>query len=136
MPSTTLAALLAAYTDGSPNSLSLRMRTLLVEIARQIDNRFTAGTYHYIAQQVGGGANSLTITTNQALAEIAQFSTLWFQPIFNNTDPAEMTVDSVPTIPITSPTGAALTADELHTGRYYHVIFLGEPVNEARLMDF
>lgn len=135
MPSTTLAALLAAYTDGSPNSLSLRMRTLLVEIARQIDNRFTAGTYHYIAQSVSG-TDSLTITTGQGLTELSQFSTLWFQPAFNITGPADMTVDSVPTIPITSPTGAALAADELHTGRYYHAIFLGEPVNEARLMDF
>jgi hypothetical protein len=137
MPSTTYLGLVRAYAGVETHTLSLRMRNLLAAIATLIDTRLTAGSYHYVANQVTGGADLGIINTGQNLTELSQFSTLFWQPLFENLGPYQLQIDSLSfPLPVTSPQGAALAPSSLLPQRFYHGIFLGDPVTEVRLMEF
>lgn len=137
MPSTTYLNLVRAYAGNEQHTLSLRMRNLIAAIAQVIDNKLTAGSYHYVANQVLGGANAAIINTGQNLVTLPQFSTITWQPLFENTLAYFMTIDAVAApVQVVSPQGAPLAAASLLPQRFYTGIFLGDPVTEIRLLEF
>lgn len=80
----------------------------------------------YVATAVGGTAQAITLTTPGALAVLTQYDTFLFTPNANITGPGPtVAIDSVAALPLKSPSGGALAADEVHTGRWYEAIALG-----------
>lgn len=80
----------------------------------------------YVAQAVGGTAQAITLTTGAGLSTVKQYDTFLFTPNSNITGPGPTAkVDSAGALAITSPSGGALAADEIHTGTWYEVMALG-----------
>lgn len=130
-----LDALLRAYTDAQVGQISFRMRTLIEEIARQINNGLSAGgAKHYVAQSVGGDATNVTCSTGANLLVLNQFDTLFIQPVFNNVGAVNLSIDGLAPVAIKMPTGAVPIADEFNIFRFYQLMLLGSPVSELRIM--
>lgn len=129
--------LVRAYAGDGKHALSLRQRNLIVEIAQLIDGQNAGGVIHYVAQSVGGTANLAIVNTGNNLTTVNQFSTLIWQPTVANTDRYYIQLDSLAAaIEVKSPQSVVLAANSLLPERFYRGIFLGNPVNEIRLMDF
>lgn len=80
----------------------------------------------YIGIAVAGTAQAIEITTSEAISSIEEFSTVLWTPAANITGPDPTAeVDTVPPLPIKSPTGAALAADEIFVGRWYEMMAMG-----------
>jgi hypothetical protein len=90
----------------------------------------------FVLRGVGGTAAAITATTGFSLSSLVQYQKFTFKPTNNSTGATTIAIDGLAAVPLRSPTGAALAADDIHTGRYYDAIAIGSPVTEIDLCDF
>lgn len=90
----------------------------------------------YLLRSVGGTAAAITANTGFSLGALAQHMMFKFKPTNNSTGATTIEIDGLAAVPLRSPTGAALAADDIHTGRYYDAVAIGSPVTEIDICDF
>lgn len=87
----------------------------------------------YVLRNFGGTANAQTADTGDALVTIPQYSLFKGKPSLSNTGAMQINIDGTGLLPLNSPSGAALAANEWDIGRYYEIIAFDNPLTEYRI---
>lgn len=87
----------------------------------------------YVLRNFGGTANAQTAETGDSLVTIPQYSLFKGKPILSNTGAMWISIDGTGLLPLKSPSGAVLAADEWDIGRYYEIIAYDQPLTEYRI---
>lgn len=87
----------------------------------------------HVLRDFGGSANAQTADTGDDLVTIPQYSLFKGKPILNNIGAMTIDIDGTGALPLNSPAGAPLAADEWNTGGYFEFIAFDQPLTEYRI---